>query len=418
MSIRRRHATAAVVAALLLPAAPAHAQGWLKKVREAATQAAGDAAQRKTANAARNGTEKAIDAAGAAVLGKDSAKTAAPTAAPPKAAKAAAAGAAAAAPNADAFGAPAAAWANYDFTPGTRPLYVDDFTADNVGDFPKRLTWKQGNAEVVEWQGGRWLRATSFGTFAIPLPEVLPERFTLEFEMVAPSGWSQTVTFGPEARGNQPQVSLGPDRGGVVIDGVHTESAPDAGGRGSYGKQAFPVRLQADGRHVKVYMGETRVANVPQVDLGRDRRVRFDVSASAEAPVFIGRVRLMAGGKALYDALAASGRVATQGIYFATASDAPRPESAPTLKEIAAMLAQHPDLKLTIEGHTDDVGDAAANQALSARRAAAVKQALVAQYGADAARLDARGLGATKPVAPNGTSEGRQANRRVELVRR
>ena len=125
----------------------------------------------------------------------------------------------------------------------------------------------------------------------------------------------------------------------------------------------------------------------------------------------------MAGGRKLYDELAAAGRVATQGIYFDTGSDRIRPESTPTLKEIAQMLTEHADLKLVIEGHTDNVGDEAANQALSEKRAAAVKDALVASYKVDAGRVSSRGLGATKPAAPNTTPEGRQANRRVELVK-
>jgi OmpA-OmpF porin, OOP family len=94
-----------------------------------------------------------------------------------------------------------------------------------------------------------------------------------------------------------------------------------------------------------------------------------------------------------------------------------RPESTPTLKEIADMLAAPPDLKLTIEGHTDNVGAAAANQTLSEKRAAAVKAYLVGTAHVDASRLASKGFGATKPVGPNTTAEGRQNNRRVELVK-
>src|SRR5436190_607492 len=67
------------------------------------------------------------------------------------------------------------AWANYDFVPGERVLFFEDFTKDTVGDFPRRLEFKRGNLEVVDWQGGRYLRTTvGNGEFYIPLPEVLP----------------------------------------------------------------------------------------------------------------------------------------------------------------------------------------------------------------------------------------------------
>ena len=74
-------------------------------------------------------------------------------------------------------------------------------------------------------------------------------------------------------------------------------------------------------------------------------------------------------------------------------------------------------LRSPVRPKADNVGDAAANLALSGRRAAAVRAALVAQYQVDAARLESSGLGDTKPVGPNTTAEARQNNRRVELVR-
>jgi OmpA-OmpF porin, OOP family len=110
--------------------------------------------------------------------------------------------------------------------------------------------------------------------------------------------------------------------------------------------------------------------------------------------------------------------VATQGIYFASGSDKIQPESTPTLVEIADMLKAHPDLDLLIEGHTDNVGSAGSNLALSDRRAAAVRQVLVDTYKIDGNRLTTVGFGDTVPAAPNTTPEGRQQNRRVELVKK
>jgi outer membrane protein OmpA-like peptidoglycan-associated protein len=118
----------------------------------------------------------------------------------------------------------------------------------------------------------------------------------------------------------------------------------------------------------------------------------------------------------LYDALMAEGRVALQGILFDTGSDRIRAESEPTLREITGMLTRHPDLRMLIEGHTDNVGGLAANRVLSEKRAAAVR-AYLTQRGIAASRLESKGYGDTMPAAPNDTPEGRQQNRRVELVR-
>lgn len=112
----------------------------------------------------------------------------------------------------------------------------------------------------------------------------------------------------------------------------------------------------------------------------------------------------------------AEGRVALYGIYFDTDSAAVRPESRPTLEEIAALLGSQPDMKLLVVGHTDNQGGFDYNIDLSSRRAAAVTGYLVEAYGVDAGRLKPWGVGYTAPVASNTSVEGRARNRRVELV--
>jgi outer membrane protein OmpA-like peptidoglycan-associated protein len=116
-------------------------------------------------------------------------------------------------------------------------------------------------------------------------------------------------------------------------------------------------------------------------------------------------------------ALKNSGRAEVHGIYFDFASATIKPESEPVLKEIADALAKNPSWKLSVEGHTDNVGGDAANLDLSRRRANAVKDALTTRLHVDAARLTTSGFGATKPKESNDTPDGRARNRRVELVR-
>lgn len=115
--------------------------------------------------------------------------------------------------------------------------------------------------------------------------------------------------------------------------------------------------------------------------------------------------------------LAVDSRVDVYGVYFDFASHQIRPESEPVLREIAEALNRHPEWTLTINGHTDGVGDARANQVLSERRSAAVRAALVDRYSVAPGRLTARGYGASAPKDTNQTREGRARNRRVELVR-
>lgn len=304
------------------------------------------------------------------------------------------------------------AWANYDFKPGERILFFDDLTKDEVGDFPRKMEFQTGALEIVEWQGGRWLRANSDSKWFIPLPEVRPDRFTMEFDYYIPNGevW---IYFGDDNTRRLDFRGWGGTRLMNNQAGVHAQS-DDVEREGKLHR----ARIMVDGKYAKVYLDDRRVLNVPNADLEKTNKILFYTDADAENPSLFGNFRLAAGGKKLYDALSETGRVATQGIYFDTGSDRIRPESSPTLKEIAAMLKEHGDLALLIEGHTDNVGNAASNQTLSEKRAAAVKATLVADYGVEADRLETAGLGSTKPSGSNDTPEGRQTNRRVELVKK
>ena len=307
------------------------------------------------------------------------------------------------------------AWLNYDFKPGDRPIFIEDMTREEVGNFPRRLEFIDGNMEVAEWQGGRYLRVSSWpGKFAIKLPEQLPERFTMEFDATPGYNYNWMVIRFDEKAPHDVRFRdyFGKGNAGVfggTFQANATTNTPLP--------PMYRGRIMADGKYVKVYIDDTRIGNVPNADIGRSNIITFEVPGHDTTPVLISNISIMAGGTKLYDALTESGRVATQGIYFDTGSDRIRPESTPTLKEIGEMLKEHADLKLTIEGHTDNVGSADANKALAEKRAAAVKTFLVNAYGVDASRLSTAGLGDQKPVAPNTTPEGRQQNRRVELVK-
>lgn len=316
------------------------------------------------------------------------------------------------------------AWANYDFVPGDRVLFYEDYENDNVGDFPRRLEFLRGNWEVVEWEGRRLLRNTGprHAAFKIVLPEALPEQFTIEFEAHLPHGNHQVVVL-PITPENDAwenyQGSFFQLDGRAMGVKDRDRNAPQAVTRErALNETLAPVRIMVDGRYAKFYVGERRVSNMPNAALSRGNVLQFQNTnfADDENPVLIGPIRVAAGGKDLYDVLEAEGRVTTRGILFATGSDRIRPESTPTLKEIGDMLEGHTDLRISIEGHTDSDGDDAYNQDLSERRAASVRAYLVERHGIDGGRLETKGFGESRPVADNGTPEGKQQNRRVELV--
>ncbi|HET9011131.1 MAG TPA: OmpA family protein [Gemmatimonadaceae bacterium] len=411
MQTLTRLTVAAALAGAMASSTPAaaSAQGIFGRMKDRAAEAAKRKVEERTEKRAGEATDAALDKAECKVPGttcddseKSEGNAAAASADKGKSAK---------------LKPGQGAWKNYDFVPGDRVIFAEDFSDADVGDFPKRLTFKSGNIEVVEWSGARYLSTNTFGSrFSLPLPETLPERFTLELDYSAAGGNGMTIYFtDPDKGSDRTYVDMGTWSGGLRNGGIDAMGSP--ANQYGYKDAVFPVRIMADGKHVKVYMGETRVANVPNATLGRATRIWFVLPGREERAAMIGNIRVAAGGKKLYDALSANGRVATQGILFDVGSDRIRPESTPTLKEITAMLKEHAGLKLSIEGHTDNVGDDDANEALSEQRAAAVKAYLVSQGIADG-RLTSKGLGASKPVASNDRPEGRQQNRRVELVKR
>jgi len=184
----------------------------------------------------------------------------------------------------------------------------------------------------------------------------------------------------------------------------YQNAAKAVGGQVMYsGEDATTVRIIKDGK--EVWIG-VQTSNAPSgmfitMNIIEKEAMKQDVAMNADA---------MAQG------LSDSGQVAIYGIYFDTARSELKPESDAALAEIAKLLNAHPELKVYIVGHTDMVGDAAANVKLAQARAQSVVTALSTKNGIASARLIPFGAGPYAPVATNNTEEGRAKNRRVELV--
>jgi len=318
-------------------------------------------------------------------------------------------------------------WANYDFVPGSRTIFFTDFTDDQVGNFPKRLTFKTGQMEVVELDGGqRALKASSPSELVIPLPEALPQKFTVELDVInRDSRGVAANTF--EITGGGPLndskfTEIGWGHNGFSVSGGGVEGmsvmAKDADVQRYVGHPAS-FRILGDGPALKLYADEKRIANIPNGGFQRGRTLVLHLQGRDDEKnaVYVTRIRVAESNKDIYDELSAKGRWSTQGILFESGKSDLKPESTPTLKSIAAALKAHPDLKVEIQGHTDNVGSAASNMTLSQARAEAVKAALTSDYAVTADQLTAKGYGDTKPVTKNATPEGRANNRRVDIVK-
>jgi outer membrane protein OmpA-like peptidoglycan-associated protein len=199
---------------------------------------------------------------------------------------------------------------------------------------------------------------------------------------------------------NAPAVS------GLQVVRNYTNAIKKVGGQIIYewedgGYQCSVMKLVKNGTEIWAYV-ESAGNGMYAIDVVEKQAMNQDVVADA---------------KSLANSIKESGKVAVYGIYFDTGQSVLKPESKPTLQEIAKLLNTDPGLKLYVVGHTDTKGTFDANIKLSMDRALAVVSSLVSQFSINAARLKAFGDGPVAPVATNDTEEGRALNRRVELVK-
>jgi OmpA-OmpF porin, OOP family len=316
-------------------------------------------------------------------------------------------------------------WRNYDFVPGSTVWFALDLTREPIGRFPaSQLEFVSGNAQVVDRQGERQLEITSNTVIRIPLRDTLPDDYTIEldFQASAPHR-AMYLTVGPNAQRN---VTAYPHHY------FHFAQATSIAMRGSevsgmkglwrINQELVPFKIQVDGDkkqpqdYAIFYAGSERAGQLPTATFPRARSIELQIAATRAEPAYLGNIVVAVHADPLYDALSKTGSFTTRGILFDVDSDRLRPESTPTLTELATTLKDHPSLRVDIEGHTDSVGADAYNQALSGRRATAVVTWLRSQ-GIVADRLSASGKGESVPVGDNGTESGRQQNRRVVIRR-
>jgi OOP family OmpA-OmpF porin len=175
------------------------------------------------------------------------------------------------------------------------------------------------------------------------------------------------------------------------------------------------IRQGADGpRAVSLMVSRTPQAGFVQIIRVVPTGTDAPALTAADAPT--ARAAAPAPTGDLAQALTDTGHALLDGVAFETGAVALMDTDMPALRALADYMAQNPDQTISIVGHTDSSGSLDGNIAISKRRAAAVIERLVADYGAPRARLTPAGMGYLAPIASNLTPEGREANRRVEAV--
>ena len=312
------------------------------------------------------------------------------------------------------------AYQNYDFVPGDKILFEDDFRSDQDGEFPAHWKLLAGQAVVNKFMDepafllteGNYVRVAP----RIKTTEYLTDPFTVEFDFYPKSGADAFGHFllflmkGDEER----SVSFGYETATSGLE--HDLSATYPGEETDFRDKWHHAALVFKNDQMKLYLDQHRVLVVPEAGFV-PTSLQFGGIGSTESPLIFKNVRVATGGGMnLIDKLTRDGRIVTHGILFKVNQATVEPPSMGTISQIVKLLADNPALRLEIGGHTDSDGDAAKNLALSQARADAVKKLLV-DAGVDAARLTAKGYGATKPVDVNTSAEGKANNRRVEFTK-
>ncbi len=309
-------------------------------------------------------------------------------------------------------------WSKYDFVPGDKIIFEDNNIGEENGEFPSRWDLVAGTVENAEFGGDNIIMFRGGSPTIIPYlknPEIdyLPEVFTIEFDLYVNNHNTFTVYF----RDRKNQRSTGSGYLSInyrqMILGSASSYLPN--NASTENKWAHIAIAYTSGK-MKAYIDETRLINIPHLEFNPTGLSLHAYHASDNNQFFIKNIRIAEGGVKYYDRFLQDGKIVSNGIRFNSGKSTLRPESMGVLNEIYKMLDEHPDVKVSIEGHTDNVGDNDMNQKLSEERAEAVKKQLVSM-GIKEDRLTSKGFGESKPVNTNDTPEGKAENRRVEFVK-
>ena len=296
-----------------------------------------------------------------------------------------------------------------DFVPGTIVIFEDSLKGEQVGEFPSKWDLQNGTIEVMQMGTSQVI---GFRTTGIIFPYLesesyLPEKFTLEFDAYFYNQGNEGYTI----------KFPGSTSFRVNNDGIKYAGQTPVRAGAKQGKGWRHIELSFNKRALKVYYNGVRLANIPRIK-EQPKKVTFSAlvpGSSKGRYAMIKNIRIAEGAVPLYDRLKTEGKLIFNNIQFDYNKATLKAESLPIIAEIAQLMKDHPELKFSVEGHTDSDGPEVFNQSLSEQRALAVKTALVNQQ-IDSAKLQIKGWGESDPIDKNTTVEGKAKNRRVEFI--
>lgn len=315
------------------------------------------------------------------------------------------------------------AYNNYDFVPGDKIIFEDDFRNDTDGEFPAHWKLEGGQGVVNKMDEDYVFAVTKFYSVYAPnikTPKYLPEQYTIEFDTWHDAAYDSNEGIYIEFRNGKEKLgSINTSHsafecwmGSKKLQGdLPKEMAGE-----NYHNKWLHIAIAVKNGQIKVYCNQYRVLVVPDCGFKATSLV-IGGNASEGMAMLFKNFRLAAGGgmnmlgKKFTDA-----KIITHGINFDYNKAIIKPESMGTLNMIVQVMKENPEIKFEVGGHTDSDGDEAYNLKLSGERATAVKTQLV-NMGVDEKRLTTKGYGESKPLGENKTPEGKANNRRVEFVK-
>ena len=333
-------------------------------------------------------------------------------------------------------------YAKSDFVAGDEIMFDDDVTSEQLGEFPRQWDLIKGTVEVARLNGDKVILCVSQDDPVIAplfdeMKSYLPEKFTLEFDFWVGAFEKQgdnnpsnryIISFYKSNTNQRTQVIDMDDWYYNASDhrsilSWEFESLSEEWRHGQ--DESFRTipnswnhfALSFNQRAMKVYINGVRYANIPNTIAPGYFQIEFHRSGGYFTNnTSIKNIRIAKGAVPLYDRMMSDGKFITYGITFDVGKSTIKPESMGEINRIVQLMNENPDLKFSVEGHTDSTGNATSNQTLSEQRSQAIVAKLV-ELGIAKDRLTAVGKGQNSPIADNNTDEGRAKNRRVEFVK-